>query len=241
MFCIYTYFSKLRVHLLVVCLMVACVLMFSGCRSSKGVTASDANKYKPAVEVGKVDDTRQSDDYSGDVSYDMGFALVAEAKKWFGAPYRFGGADRSGTDCSGLVMSVYLKVCKIKLPRTTSDQKAYCTKMARNNAQVGDLVFFGSSKKSSSTSHVGIYIGNGEMIHASSSHGVMVSEIDSGYWGKRFQGVGRVENARVAWAANHSLKLKRPKAEPTPIVTEDLLDKAIDEKVDSIFSQQFMD
>lgn len=54
-------------------------------------------------------------------------------------PYRYGGQDRDGTDCSGLVMEVYRKVCLVKIPRTTKTQKSYCLEVARNKARAGDL------------------------------------------------------------------------------------------------------
>lgn len=131
----------------------------------------------------------------------MGRDLAEEARRWLGTPYRYGGQDRGGTDCSGLVMEVYRSVCAVKIPRSTTEQKSYCTEVARNKTRVGDLVFFGGGK---GVSHVGLYIGKGEMIHASSSRGVMVSNIDSGYWGDRFKGSGRVAGAEQSWAANNS-------------------------------------
>jgi hypothetical protein len=88
----------------------------------------------------------------------------------------------------------------MKIPRTTVEQKSYCTKVARNKARMGDLVFFGSGKSENSVSHVGLYIGKGEMIHASSSRGVMVSRVDAGYWGDRFRGIGRIDGAYASWA-----------------------------------------
>lgn len=130
----------------------------------------------------------------------MGRDLASEARRWLGTPYRYGGRDRNGTDCSGLVMELYRTVCAMKIPRTTVEQKSYCTKVARNKARMGDLVFFGSGKSENSVSHVGLYIGKGEMIHASSSRGVMVSRVDAGYWGDRFRGIGRIDGAYASWA-----------------------------------------
>lgn len=145
----------------------------------------------------------------------MGRDLAAEARRWLGTPYRYGGQDRSGTDCSGLVMEVYREVCAVKLPRSSSSQKAYCTEVARNKARMGDLMFFGGSGK---VSHVGLYIGNGEMIHASSSRGVMISNVDTGYWGQRLLGAGRVGGAQESWAKAGKGKngKERPADEPAP-------------------------
>ena len=82
--------------------------------------------------------------------------------------------------------------------------------LARNKTRIGDLVFFGAG---GGVSHVGLYIGKGEMIHASSSRGVMVSNIDSGYWGDRFRGSGRVDGAEQSWAANNRRRGKSKRRE----------------------------
>lgn len=169
------------------------VLLLSGCRSSKGGGKGAYDRNAGSL-------TNYAVDYSNEETDAMGRDLALEARRWLGTPYRYGGTDRNGTDCSGLVMELYRTVCAMKIPRTTVQQNSYCTKVARNKARAGDLVFFGSVKGGGSVSHVGLYIGEGEMIHASSSRGVMISRIDAGYWGDRFCSVGRVDGAYSSWA-----------------------------------------
>ena len=132
----------------------------------------------------------------------------------------------SGTDCSGMVMGIFRSVCATKIPRTTAQQLSYCTKVARNKARVGDLMFFGPSNNPSAVSHVGVYIGKGEMIHASSSRGVTVSKVDAGYWGERFCGAGRVGGAYDSWASISGLRKKKSKSgkrggDPAPVELPD--------------------
>lgn len=178
-------------------LVVCALLMLSGCKSSRSsVKRGSGGRERVEQTSGK-----RHRDYSGEQTDQMGHDLVEEARRWMGTPYRYGGQDRSGTDCSGLVMQVYKNVCEVKLPRTTSDQRVYCIAVPRDRTRVGDLVFFSSKGGRGSVSHVGLYIGNGEMIHASSSRGVTVSSVDTGYWGERFQGIGRVAGAPESWAA----------------------------------------
>lgn len=181
--------------------LIAAATLLAGCRSGKRAAGSPGNYGGSAAPRGHVD-------YSSEVTDAMGADLAAEARLWLGTPYRYGGADRGGTDCSGLVMELYRSVCATKLPRTTAQQISYCTKVARNKARVGDLMFFGPSRNPAAVSHVGLYIGKGEMIHASSSRGVMVSNVDAGYWGDRFCGVGRVDGAYDSWAAINGVKGK---------------------------------
>lgn len=175
-------------------LVLSGVMIVSGCRSSKG-------GGKTAYRGNASEMPNYAADYSGEEYDAMGNDLAAEARRWLGTPYRYGGRDRNGTDCSGLVMELFRTVCAIKIPRTTVEQKAYCTIVARNKARAGDLVFFGTGKGSGQVSHVGLYIGKGEMIHASSSRGVMVSRVDAGYWGERFRSIGRIDGAYASWAS----------------------------------------
>ena len=86
--------------------------------------------------------------------------LVTAAKKYIGVPYVWGGTTPAGFDCSGFVQYVY-KECGMSIPRVTYTQQAACTPVALSNLQPGDLVFWGASAY-----HVGIYLGNGQYIHA---------------------------------------------------------------------------
>ncbi len=176
----------------IVSLAIVASLLITGCRSHKRTVSTAHGQWNE----GRID-------YSEEVTDAMGADLADEAHRWLGTPYRYGGADKSGTDCSGLVMELYRSVCSTKLPRTTMEQKSYCTKIARNKARVGDLMFFGPGKGENQISHVGLYVGKGNMIHASSSRGVMVSKVDVGYWGDRFKSAGRVDGAYTAWASSN--------------------------------------
>lgn len=86
--------------------------------------------------------------------------IVEAAKKYIGVPYVWGGTTPAGFDCSGFVQYVY-KECGLSIPRVTYTQQAACTPVALSNLQPGDLVFWGASAY-----HVGIYLGNGQYIHA---------------------------------------------------------------------------
>ena len=115
--------------------------------------------------------------------------LVFEVNRWLGVRYQYGGAGRSGFDCSGFVRRVYRDALDRSLPRTTRDQMRVGGAVARNRLQVGDLVFFRTPAR---TDHVGVYIGDGEFAHASSSSGVMVSHLGEPYWSKSYRSARRV-------------------------------------------------
>lgn len=86
--------------------------------------------------------------------------VVEYAKLFIGTPYRSGGTSTAGFDCSGFTMYVYNHF-NIKLPHSAKGQTAKGTKVSKSNLQVGDLVFFGKS-----IYHVGMYVGNGKIIHS---------------------------------------------------------------------------
>ena len=116
-------------------------------------------------------------------------AIIATAKQYIGVPYVWGGSTPSGFDCSGFVQYVFAKH-GITLPRTSAQQYTVGKWVSKSNLQPGDLVFYNTS--GSGVSHLGIYIGNGQFIHASSSKGVMISEMSNSYWSARYYGARRV-------------------------------------------------
>ena len=121
-----------------------------------------------------------------------GSAIVAEAKKYLGAPYVAGGASPSGFDCSGFVYYV-LKNLGLSVSRTPAAQFVNIgTSVSKDNLQPGDLVFFITSS-SGNVSHVGIYVGNGQFIHAPNSRStVSYSDLTTGYWSQHYYGAKRV-------------------------------------------------
>lgn len=116
-------------------------------------------------------------------------SIVATAKTCLGAPYKWGGQSMKGFDCSGLIQYVYGKH-GITLGRTCKKQYAAGTPISKSALQPGDLVFF-QNTYTSGLSHAGIYIGNGQFIHASSD-GVMTSSLSNSYWKSHYYGACRV-------------------------------------------------
>ena len=116
-------------------------------------------------------------------------AILAEAGKYKGVPYVFGGTTPSGFDCSGYTRFVFAKA-GINLPRLADEQYMMGKSVSKANLQPGDLVFFETYEPGAS--HSGIYIGNGQFISATSSRGVAVASLMGGYWGERYLGAKRV-------------------------------------------------
>ncbi len=112
--------------------------------------------------------------------------LITTAKKYLGVPYSYGSASPRGFDCSGFTQFVY-KQHGISIPRATTGQATTGTKLSKSELQVGDLIIFSNTYKAG-PSHAGIYMGNGQFIHASSvgSGGVVISDLNSAYYSGKF-------------------------------------------------------
>ncbi len=119
--------------------------------------------------------------------------LYMEAAEWVGVPYRWSGNNKRGIDCSGLTCQIYKNVYKKKLDRSTDGQRTKnCKKVAKRNLQEGDLVFFASERSKRKVAHVGIYLKNNKFIHASTSKGVILSDLSEPYYSKHWLVGGRV-------------------------------------------------
>jgi cell wall-associated NlpC family hydrolase len=141
-------------------LLLAAVLL-TGCRSSR----------PPATLEGETKTQWTASDVHA--------RLDSAAAQWKGTPHEWGSASPSGVDCSGLVQSVFADAFQLSVPRSTEQQARVGRVVSREALRPGDLVFFRTAPK---TRHVGIYLSDGDFLHASSSEGVTVSPLDRSYW-----------------------------------------------------------
>ncbi|AQS60089.1 C40 family peptidase [Desulforamulus ferrireducens] len=120
---------------------------------------------------------------------DRAAAVLEYAKQFVGVRYRSGGESPSGFDCSGYVRYVF-KNFGIDLVHTAAGQYKSGTVINRDELRPGDLVFFNTG--GNGINHSGIYIGNNQFIHASSSRGVRVDSLSDSYWSKNYRGANRI-------------------------------------------------
>ena len=127
-----------------------------------------------------------------DIDMKDNHALYVESSNWMGVPYRNGGTTRQGVDCSGLTSAIYKKVYRKNLERSSDEQrKKDCRKVKKRKLKEGDLVFFHNGRKKKHATHVGIYLKEDKFIHASTSRGVSIGNLNEDYWEKHWLSGGR--------------------------------------------------
>ena len=122
--------------------------------------------------------------------------LLQNIEHWYGTHYCMGGSTEDCIDCSAFTQIMMRDVYKTDIPRTARAQYDNSNRIAVEDLREGDLVFFQTSGRD--ISHVGIYLTNNKFVHAATSNGVMVSDLNDIYWRPRFKGAGRVLKTGVA-------------------------------------------
>lgn len=159
------------------------IVIFSSCRSSSKLL------YDPK-EVAYIS-SQLKVPISND---DENMALYVEATRWLNVPYRYGGTDRRGLDCSALTGILYSKIYGKSLERSSAGiADKNVKKISKNDLRTGDLVFFATGKSRKKISHVGVMLSDKHFIHASTSRGVIVSHLDEDYYKRNFVKAGRVK------------------------------------------------
>ena len=121
----------------------------------------------------------------------LGPAAATEARRYLGVPYKLGGADPRGFDCSGLTYYVYNRL-GLELPRSAAQQAKKGRRIKPAHLKPGDLVFF-STGKGRNVTHVGIYLGRRKFIHAPGrGRNVVIAELDSDYFSRNYHSARRV-------------------------------------------------
>lgn len=119
------------------------------------------------------------------------FSLYHFVDEWYGTRYRFGGTTKNGVDCSSFTQKLYAATYGIEIPRTAVTQYSACKRINKEELREGDLIFFHTTR--AGISHVGVYLGNDRFVHASSSRGVVISNLTESYYVNAYRASGRIE------------------------------------------------
>lgn len=160
-------------------------------KSSEAV-ASTSNLSASSIDIEKASTLQftYASKLGTEVEAITNFKLFELIDEWWGTPYRLGGTTKDGIDCSAFVNTLMAAVFAVNLSRTSREQYENATKISDRELTEGDLVFFNTR---GGISHVGIYLTNNKFVHASTSGGVMISDLNEPYWKTRYKGAGRVK------------------------------------------------
>ena len=156
-------------------LLLLLFLLFTGCSTRTGKHHATKQQHTTS----KPSKTYQE----STINYHDLDKLYPYHNKWHQTPYKYGGFGSQGIDCSAFVQRAYYDLFGMRIPRTTKEQVNTGKKVSRSNIKTSDLVFF---KTGYNARHVGIYLQHGDFIHASSSQGIIISNINDPYWKKRY-------------------------------------------------------
>jgi len=165
---------------------LAVAVLLSACS-----TNTAKNMHPETLDVGIEDASSlqaSQDEFESMVrNLDVKSRIMDQYASWKGVRYRLGGETKKGIDCSGFVQRTFREQFGLELPRSTYEQQEMGKSVS--SLRTGDLVLF---RAGSTGRHVGIYIGNNQFVHASTSSGVVISSMDEPYWKKRYNEARRV-------------------------------------------------
>lgn len=171
------------------------LLLLAGCgKSRKAQQKTSAKQHVEKHQSGKSTDKGLLEEYAR--LLEVGHQALKNEElyffvdRWQGVPYRYGGEDRNGVDCSGFAGKLYSEVYGRQIPRTTSQLAQATKKVPQASLREGDLVFFNIQGKKDS--HVGVYLQNHRFVHASTSKGVVISDLRNPYYRQHFSKGGRI-------------------------------------------------
>jgi len=201
--------STLAARAIRMAMLLSVVVLFAGCETIRAFMARDLEEEDFVIGQLYVDElvvetpviaapvkvepakAKSTNALGLEYSADDNAALYEAINSWLGVPYRYGGTDRSGIDCSAFVGTIYRDVYGVALHRSSNEMLADVKLVSRDKLREGDILFFTNSK--GKVSHVGIYLKDGLFAHASTSNGVSVSRVDDTYWSNHFYKGGRVK------------------------------------------------
>jgi lipoprotein Spr len=170
--------------------LIFCILLVGyGCRHKKDAIKTVNKAKAPVAATGSAAFREKMGLTTKEVKEDKLYSFISE---WYGVPYKYGGCEKSGVDCSCFTINLFEKVYGIKMPRTAGEIYKECDKINIEKAKEGDLVFF--KINSNSITHVGVYLKDKKFVHASTSKGVLVNSLTETYYQKYFYSAGKLKH-----------------------------------------------
>jgi cell wall-associated NlpC family hydrolase len=156
----------------------------------KGIAPTPARELISPIERSNKIQFKYAQIMDCEVESVTNLALYDFVEQWWQTRYRYGGNNQAGIDCSAFTCMLMKEVYFIDVARTSSEQYQQCTRLNKSEIAEGDMVFFGKRGK---VTHVGVYLGDGYFVHASTNNGVIISNLSDAYYGARYLGAGRID------------------------------------------------
>lgn len=168
---------------------VALATLLSACSSTNTHNNAQTDTHAVKNQNGFLLQASQDEFEQMVQNVDIKSRLMDQYADWKGVRYRLGGTSKRGIDCSAFVQTTFREQFGLDLPRSTYGQEDTGKSIQRGKLRPGDLVLF---RAGSTGRHVGIYLGNDNFVHASTSSGVMISNLNDSYWKNRYRDARRV-------------------------------------------------
>jgi len=192
----YFYSMKLNRYPRFIVIAFASLVVLSSCHTRKAAMRGEPGELvKPQTDIAE----KYSEIMQVDKSAIQNGRLYAFIDQWYGTPYKFGGLDKDGIDCSGLAFLLEQEVYGVTIPRMTSKQINVIKREYEEDLREGDLVFFDFDGKK--FSHVGVYLQNGYIVHASSTKGVIIVPLHGAIY-KYFSRAGAIVDTLLSAQTN---------------------------------------
>ncbi len=176
---------KTYINIVATVIFTSLILFLASCKTTKTTTNTSVSakmetlqdKYAPLLGVSKTA-----------IQNEKLFSFIDE---WYNTPYKYGGNDKSGIDCSGFTQKLQQEVYGKTVPRVSREIYSSCKDADVSDLKEGDFVFF--KVENSNVNHVGVYITNNKFVHASTKKGVMINDLNETYYKKYFFKGGKLK------------------------------------------------
>lgn len=163
-------------------------ISISSCRSHKETAKTETSSTAPKSK-------KVQEKYAAILNVDKSnienIKLYAFIDEWYGTPYKYGGKNKDGIDCSNFTSTLYSSIYNKSISGSSSSIFEKCSLISKNNLKEGDLVFF--KIDGNNISHIGVYLQNNKFVHATTKKGVMIDDLDEPYYKKYFYKAGRLK------------------------------------------------
>lgn len=171
-----------------ICLFFSILLFGYGCRHKKSTVKTITTTPTKVVSNSEAFKTKMGIS-NKDIKENKLYKFIND---WYGVPYKYGGCEKTGVDCSCFTINLFNEVYSKKMPRTAGEIYKECEKTTLEKITEGDLIFFKINSKT--ISHVGVYLKDNMFVHSSTSKGVLVNSLTETYYQKYFYTGAKLKN-----------------------------------------------